>query len=144
MKNLLLFIILTGFATALYSQDSGYTDMKEAIDGVEISYKIVHEVASDVTSPAELRLKFKNTNDYAVNITFQLGYSSGMAQDTEGEVMSICINKNANKMGKIDGLNFEFPEEHARYLEIHKAKWNFLTFEVEEVEKCLGNGASKN
>ena len=143
MKKLLVLLIATSIVATAFGQ-GGYNDQLDPIDGVNISYKIIHDVASDETTPAELRLKFKNTNDYAVNISFQIGYSEGMTSSSESEVIVICIPKMASRMGKIHGLNFSVSQEFAKYMTTDKDNWEFISFDVEEIDKCENSGANKD
>ncbi len=135
MKHILFLAIFTAICTSIFAQ-FGYKNKLETIDGIEKSYKVVHEKFFDKDSPAQLRLKLKNTNEYDVNINFEIEYSVGLTKRYKSEHVEICIPNKLARTGKMHGLVFEIKSNDIKVFESDDADWNFIIFEVEQSEDC--------
>ena len=74
MKKIILFTLSLIVCSAAFAQ-FGYKHKLDTVNGVEISYKIVHAKHFDKESPAQLRIKLKNLNSHDVNVKFSIEYS---------------------------------------------------------------------
>lgn len=135
MKNLYLFIFSILISSALSAQ-FGYKNKLEQINGIEISYKVVNEKLFDKESPAQIRLKLKNTNEYPVNVKFKIEYSIGFTTSYNSGGVEICIPSKTARTGKMNGLVFELKTNDKNIFLSEDADWEFEKFEVEQIEDC--------
>lgn len=135
MKTLASIILFSIISTASFAQ-FGYKNKLEPVNGVERSYKIVHEKHSDKSSPAQIRLKLKNTNDFDVNIKLEIEYRTGLTERFNSGSIEICIQKKSTKAGKISGLVFELKTNDIEIFNGENAEWEFTHFDVEQIEDC--------
>ena len=114
----------------------GYKNQLETNKGINVSYKVVHEKKSKKDSPAQIRIKLKNTNDYPVIIRFKIEYSTGFTTRYSSEGIEICIPKKSVKAGKLHGLVFELKTNDIEIFTKDNAEWEFTMFEVTKTENC--------
>jgi len=129
MKRTLIFITGLIISMSVFSQ-FGYKYKLDPIDGVEISYKIVHEKLFDKESPVQLRFKFKNTNEDDVKILFEIEYQFDLTKRYNSGEIEIDIPRKSAKTGKIHGLVFEIESNDTKVFESENANWEFIIFEV--------------
>ncbi|MDD4149590.1 MAG: hypothetical protein PHE33_06135 [Bacteroidales bacterium] len=129
---LVLILIITSFAV---QAQFGYKNSLEAIDGVEIKYKVVNEKMFDKSSPAQLRLKLKNTNDYDIKLNFEVEYQIDFTKKYQSGNIEIDIPRKSAKTGKMHGLVFEIKSNNKNIFKSDDAEWIFTTFEVEKIEE---------
>lgn len=134
MKKVILILVtfcitLSGFA------QFGYKNKLKSVEGVEISYKIVHEKFFDKESPVQLRLKLKNTNDQDVNISFEIQYQFDLTKKYNSGKIEIDIPRKSAKTGKMHALAFEINSTDNKVFDAENAEWEFLEFEVKQSEK---------
>jgi hypothetical protein len=135
MKSSLLILglsILSFVANAQF----GYKDTLPVNSGIEISYKVVNSKLFDKNSPAQIRLKLKNTNEYAVNVKFEIEYSVDLTKSYSSGGLEICIPVKTARTGKMSGLVFELNTTDKEIFEAENAEWEFLRFDVEQIENC--------
>jgi hypothetical protein len=135
MRKVLLFLITTLISISAFSQ-FGYKYQMETVDGIEIKYKVVHSKFFDKSSPLELRLKLKNTNDYDVNLDFEIQYSIDLTKKYKSGSVNICIPRKSARTGKMHGLMFEIIGDDPKLFESDDADWEFIQFEIEQTEDC--------
>ncbi len=135
MKKLALLTSLLLFAILANAQ-FGYKNQLETNQGINVSYKVVHEKKSEKDSPAQLRIKLENTNDYPVIIRFKIEYSTGFTTRYSSEGIEICIPKKSIKAGKMHGLVFELKTNDIEIFSKENAEWEFIMFDVTKTEKC--------
>ncbi|MDD3740381.1 MAG: hypothetical protein PHH30_04000 [Bacteroidales bacterium] len=133
-KSLLLSILL--ILGILTNAQCAYKNQLETKNGVNVYYKVVHEKHFKKDSPAQLRLKFKNTNDYPVIIRFKIEYSTGYTTRYTSEGIEVCIPKKSVKAGKLHGLVFELKTNDIEIFSKEDAEWEFSMFEVTQTENC--------
>ncbi len=135
MKGLFLIsaILLTCFVA---NAQFGYKDKLESKDGIEIGYKIVHTKHFDKESPAQLRLKLKNTNEYPVNLKFEIEYTTGMTKRYSSGGVEICFPSKTARTGKMHGLVFELNTTDVQIFSTDNAEWEFSIFDVVQIEEC--------
>lgn len=112
----------------------GYKNSLETIEGVEIKYKVVHEKFFDKESPVQLRLKLKNTNDYLINLNFEIEYQSDFTKKYQSGEISLEIPRKSAKTGKMHGLVFEINSTDKNVFNSDDAEWIFTNFEVKKIE----------
>ncbi|MCK9254515.1 MAG: hypothetical protein GX793_02985 [Bacteroidales bacterium] len=137
--NIFKILFLTIFASLInYSSFAqfNYKNKLENKNGIEISYKIVHSKFFNKESPAQIRLKFKNTNDYPANIKFEIEYSTGFTHRYKSEIIEICIPAKSTKAGKPSGLVFELKTNDINIFNNEDSEWEFTRFDVEKTETC--------
>lgn len=135
MKLLVSILLFTIISSASFAQ-FGYKNKLEPVNGVQISYKIVHEKFSDKSSPAQIRIKLKNTNDFDVNIKFGIEYTIGLTKRYNSGSVETCIPQKSTQAGKISGLVFELKTHDVEIFKSENAEWEFTHFEVEQVDDC--------
>lgn len=133
-KTLFLTILL--FSGILANAQCGYKNQLETKNGINVNYKVVHEKHFEKDSPAQLRLKLKNTNDYPVLIRFKIEYSTGYTTSYTSEGIEVCIPKKSAKAGKLHGLVFELKTNDIEIFSKEDAEWVFTMFEVTQTENC--------
>ncbi len=134
MKKYFLILILIITSTVANAQ-FGYKNSLDPIDGVEIKYKVVNEKFFDKSSPAQLRFKLKNTNEYDIKLNFEVEYQMGFTKKYQSGNIEIEIPKKSAKTGKMHGLVFEIESNDKNIFESEDAEWIFTKFEVEKIEK---------
>jgi len=127
-----IFIVFIGLAFFYNTANAqfGYKNEYEAIDGVEISYKWSQSKWWKKSSPKQLRFKMENTNDYKVNIKFELVYLLDHVVKFQSGTLEAEIKAGKALSGKLNGFYFESPEISNKQLESEKFDWEFLFFEV--------------
>lgn len=127
-------LILSVFALCLFSTAAnaqfGYKNDYKTIDGVEISYKWSQSKWWKKSSPKQLRFKMKNTNDYKVNVKFELVYLLDHVVKFQSGTLESEIKAGKALSGKLNGFYFESPDISNKQLESEKFEWEFLFFEV--------------
>ncbi|HOE05989.1 MAG TPA: hypothetical protein PLZ52_12295 [Bacteroidales bacterium] len=137
MKRLILLFVLTViFGVALKAQ-WGYRTEYKTLDGVIILYKYAHEKMFDKTSPINLRIKIKNTNDYPVEVSFRIMMESGFTDIKQSEMVDICIPKKLARSGKLHGLNFETGVNDVSLFEKNEIEWYMEPLSIEKSDKCI-------
>ncbi len=122
--------------TSVMNAQFGYKNKMEASNGIEISYKVVHEKYFDKESPAQIRLKLKNTNEYPVNLKFEIEYSTDLTKKYKSGDVEICIPAKTARTGKMNGLVFELNTSDTGIFSSDNAEWEFIRFDVEQIEDC--------
>ncbi len=135
LKYLFAFLIFILNYSNSFAQFN-YNNKLETNNGIEISYKVVHANFFDKESPAQLRIKFKNTNQFFAIIKFQIEYSTGMQNRYKSENLEICIPSKGTKAGKPSGLVFELKTNDINIFNSQEAEWEFTQFEVKEIDNC--------
>jgi len=129
---LVLILIITSFAV---QAQFGYKNSLESIDGIEIKYKVVNEKMFDKSSPAQLRLKLKNTNDYDIKLNFEIEYQIDFTKKYQSGNIEIDIPRKSAKTGKMHGLVFEIKSNNKNIFNSDDKEWIFTTFEVKKIEE---------
>jgi len=136
-----LTILLISFiiASLTLSAQFGYKHQLETNNGVNINYKIVHSKHFDKSSPAQIRLKFENINEYPVNVVFEIEYSTDMTKRYGSGKIEVCIPANSAKFGTVHGLAFELNTNDIEIFNGDNAEWEFVSFVVTQTEDCKLN-----
>ncbi|MDD2387871.1 MAG: hypothetical protein PHP52_13930 [Bacteroidales bacterium] len=134
MKKYFLILVLIITSIAANAQ-FGYKNSLEPIDGVEIKYKVVNEKMFDKSSPAQLRFKFKNTNEYDIKLSFEVEYQIDFTKKYQSGNIEIEIPEKSAKTGKMHGMVFEIKSNDKNIFESDNAEWIFTKFAVEKIEK---------
>ncbi len=134
MKKFLFFLTSLILAISSFGQ-FGYKYKLEPVNGVEISYKIVHANFFDKSSPVQLRLKLKNTTDFDVNISFKIEYQFDLTKTFQSENLLIEIPRKSAKTGKFHGLIFEIDSDDPKVFDSDNADWEFIEFKVNKADK---------
>lgn len=122
---LLTFISLNAFSQFCYTDHS-------TVDNVEISYKW-KEVKDGHT---ELRLKLKNRNPHAVNISLEADYYlSGILKESSS-LENFCLKANKMVAGKFNGVIFTATGISNEDLKSEEFSLEFNNILVEELEDC--------
>lgn len=135
MKKSVLFVISLVVCSTVFAQ-FGYKHKLEPVNGVEISYKIVHAKHFDKESPAQLRIKLKNTNSYDVSIKLSIEYSTDFTKKYSSGGVETCIAAGSSKAGTISGLAFELNTNDIKIFDSENAEWEFSLFNVEQIDDC--------
>lgn len=137
MKHLFrLFVIAIFFISGLeaYSQEQYQHYVTE--DGVVIDYKWSHSKLLNKTSPLELRLRIKNTNEHAVNLTFVVDYYMGPLLHESSEEVELCIRPGALKLGKMNGVYFVPETLSNEQIRSEEFKLEINGISVTKTEEC--------
>lgn len=137
IRKIFLISIITLFCNVVFAQYV-YKNELPTVNGIEIKYKVIHSKLFDKTSPVQLRIKLKNTNDFDASINLQVEYSTGFTQKFRSENFDICIPKNSVRKGKVNGLVFELNSSDKDIFLSEDTEWEFVKFEVEQVDVCGG------
>ncbi|MDD2636280.1 MAG: hypothetical protein PHW82_12390 [Bacteroidales bacterium] len=129
-KQFLILILIT--TTIVANAQFGYKNSLDPIDGVEIKYKVVNEKLFDKSSPAQLRFKFKNTNEHDIKLNFEIEYQMDFTKKYQSGNIEIDIPKKAARTGKMHGMVFEIQSNDKNIFESDDAEWFFTIFEVEK------------
>jgi hypothetical protein len=135
MKKIILFTLSLIVCSAAFAQ-FGYKHKLDTVNGVEISYKIVHAKHFDKESSAQLRIKLKNLNSHDVNVKFSIEYSIDFTKKYNSGGVEICIAAGTSKAGTISGLAFELNTNDIKIFEGENAEWEFIRFDVEQIDDC--------
>jgi hypothetical protein len=73
---------------------------------VEIQYRWTNSRFFDRSSPLELRLKIKNTNDYPVSVSYDVEFYMGPVLEETSDDTQLCINPKLAKTGRINGMYY--------------------------------------
>ncbi len=128
-KIIIVFIVLAFFSSTANAQ-FGYKNEYETIDSVEISYKWAQSKWWKKSAPKQLRFKMKNTNDYKVNVKFELVYLLNHVVKFQSGELEAEIKSGKALSGKLNGFYFESPNIPNKELESKYFDWEFLFFEV--------------
>ncbi|MDA3911083.1 MAG: hypothetical protein PF448_06985 [Bacteroidales bacterium] len=129
-RNLILFVLAVCLFSSAANAQFGYKNEHETIDGVEISYKWSQSKWWKKSSPKQLRFKMKNTNDYKVNVKFELVYLLDHVVKFKSGALEAEIKAGKALSGKLNGFYFESPAISNKQLESEQFDWEFLFFEV--------------
>jgi hypothetical protein len=106
------------------------------VEGVEIQYRWANSSFFDKSSPLELRLKIKNTNDYPVTITYDLEFYMGPVLEETSDETELCINPKLAKTGRINGMFYRSQTLSNQQLESDQFSWEITNLEITRVESC--------
>jgi hypothetical protein len=112
-----------------------YVDHSTA-EGVEIQYRWANSSFFDKSSPLELRLKIKNTNDYPVSISYDLEFYMGPVLEETSDETQLCINPKLAKTGRINGMFYRSQTLSNQQLESDQFSWEITNLEITRVESC--------
>lgn len=140
MKKFLVFAAFTFFfAFASSNQEASaqrrYVD-HSTVEGVEIQYRWTNSRFFDRSSPLELRLKIKNTNDYPVSVTYDVEFYMGPILEETSDDTQLCINPKLAKTGRINGMYYRSSTLSNEQLESDEFSWELTNLEIERVESC--------
>lgn len=130
---ILLSIIIFSFIGNKAFAQFGYKNVHDTIDGVAISYKWSHSKCLNKSSPLQLRLKIKNTNDYDVKINFELAYLLDHIVKFKSGEQETVIKSGRARSGKLNGFYFQTDKLSNEEIESEKFEWDFLKFEVNKI-----------
>lgn len=107
MKKYLIIMLLIGASTILSASKNPYQELKTT-DGVKISYKWGKSNILKKDAPLRLLLKFENTNEYAVEVSFKIDFFwQGMIQSESENEKCICISPGKKLKGRVHDLHFD-------------------------------------
>jgi len=133
IKKFIILSLISTISICSFAQ-FGYKNKLESVNGIEISYKIVHEKYFDKESPVQLRLKLKNTNNFNVNVNFEIQYQLDFTKKLNSGEVIIEIPRKSAKTGKMHELVFEINSNDPNIFKSEDAEWEFINFDVEEIE----------
>lgn len=103
---------------------------------MEIMYRWQRASLIDRESDAVLNIRVTNQNDSDVNWTYAIGfYIDGMLV-FESETYELCLKEGQSRRGGLAGLRFTMEGVKLEDVEKENFQWDFVVFEVEEVESC--------
>jgi hypothetical protein len=106
------------------------------VEGVEIQYRWANSSFFDKSSPLELRLKIKNTNDYPVSISYDIEFYMGPVLEETSDDTQLCINPKLAKTGRINGMFYRSKALSNQQLESDQFSWELTNLEITRVESC--------
>jgi hypothetical protein len=130
IRNLLILIFVFCLFSSAANAQFGYKNDYETIEGVEISYKWAQSKWWKKSSPKQLRFKMENTNEYKVQVKFELVYLLDHVVKFQSGTLEAEIKAGKALSGKLNGFYFESPDVPNKQLESEKFEWEFLFFEV--------------
>lgn len=133
-KNLLLVSVLLFSAIAANAQ-RGYTEF-ETEDNIKTMYRWQRAAFFDKDSDAVLNLRVTNENETAVNMTFIVGFYNDGLLVYQSEENQLCLKPGQSRRGGLAGLRFTLEDLKLEDTEEEGFSWDFVTFDVEEVESC--------
>ncbi len=133
-KNLLLVSVLLFSAIAANAQ-RGYTEF-ETEDNIKTMYRWQRAAFFDKDSDAVLNLRVTNENETAVNMTFIVGFYNEGLLVYQSEENQLCLKPGQSRRGGLAGLRFTLEDLKLEDTEEEGFSWDFVTFDVEEVESC--------
>lgn len=136
MVNKLFISIICFFICSVAYSQAFYKNEIKSKDGIEIKYKINHTKMFDKNSPVKLSLKLKNTNNYDVNLGFEIEYSTGFTTRYKSGNVDICIPGRMTRKGKANGLAFELNTNDKDIFSSDDTEWEFTKFDIKQTEKC--------
>tara|TARA_R110002049_G_scaffold247413_11_gene421623 strand:+ start:1569 stop:1985 length:417 start_codon:yes stop_codon:yes gene_type:complete len=134
MKKIILSlsIILFGFcASAQYSYNKVITT-----ENVELSYKWRNTKLFDTSSPLDLALKLKNSNDSAVMVNFSVQYYMDGILDGTTQIDDFCIKKNRTARGEYNGLILKSEGKTEEVVTSEGFKLEFSDLNIRKVASC--------
>jgi hypothetical protein len=138
MKNLIAyftFILFVFAGTTALAQDTPYLK-KMIADGVEVDYKWSHTKLFNKTSPLELRLRFKNTNEHAVKVVFSVDFYMNLKLTESSEDVELCILPGKWKTGRTNGVYFQPENLTNKQIRSDDFHWEINEITVEITETC--------
>ncbi len=137
------FIATTGFILLLIILGTGndahgqrrYVD-HSTVEGVEIQYRWTNSRWLNSSSPLELRLKIKNTNDYPIEISYVIDFYMGPLLEESSDLTTLCINPRLAKTGRLNGVYYRSSRLSNEQLESDEFEWEIRDLEIERVESC--------
>lgn len=138
MKTVKYFIFVFSLALICISAKAqfGYKENYKTTEGIHINYKWTHSKFLNKQSPLQLRLKIKNTNDYDVDMSFQVAYLiRHIVQFTSPEI-EICIPAGRARTGKWHGLYFQAEEVSNDTIRSDVFDWELLELEISKTDAC--------
>jgi len=126
-------VISLGSLTA--EAQRGYTKFDNE-ENMEIMYRWQRASIFDRESDAVLNIRVTNQNDSDVNWTYAVGfYIDGMLV-FESETYELCLREGQSRRGGLAGLRFTMEGVKPEDVEKENFQWDFVVFDVEEVESC--------
>ncbi len=117
------------------AQAQRYQEFKTE-DGVEFSYRWSRSSFFDRSSPLELRLKVQNTNDYPVEVSFQVDFYMGPVVKESSQTTELCIRPKLAKTGRLNGVYYRSSVLSNEEIESDDFEWLIEDLEIKKVEGC--------
>lgn len=134
-KILLLLVTVLLFSAIAANAQRGYTEF-ETEDNIKTMYRWQRSTFFKKDSDAVLNLRVTNENETAVNMTFIVGFYDGGLLVYQSEENQLCFKPGQSRRGGLAGLRFTLEDLKLEDTEEESFSWDFVTFDVEEVESC--------
>ncbi len=135
-KLLPLLFMLFIFTVNIDSARAQFYDEFKTEEGVEFSYRWTRSNFFDRSSPLELRLKVKNTNDYPVEVSFQVDFYMGPVVKESSHTTKLCIRRKLAKTGRLNGVYYRSSVLSNEEIESDEFEWMLEELEIKRVEDC--------
>lgn len=134
-KILLLLVTVLLFSAIAANAQRGYTEF-ETEDNIKTMYRWQRATFFKKDSDAVLNLRVTNENETAVNMTFIVGFYNDGLLVYQSEENQLCLKPGQSRRGGLAGLRFTLEDLKLEDTEEEGFSWDFVTFDVEEVESC--------
>lgn len=131
-----LFFLFFIFTANIDNARAQFYDEFKTEDGVEFSYRWTRSNFFDRSSPLELRLKVKNTNDYPVEVSFQVDFYMGPVVKESSNTTKLCIRPKLAKTGRLNGVYYRSSVLSNEEIESDDFEWILEELEIKRVEDC--------
>ena len=134
-KILLALISVLFFSAIAANAQRGYTEF-ETEDNMKTMYRWQRASFFKKDSDAVLNLRITNENETAVNLSFIVGFYDEGLLVYQSEENQLCFKPGQSRRGGLAGLRFTLEDFKTEDLENEGFAWDFVMFDVEEVESC--------
>lgn len=133
-RKIFITLALSFIATAGFSQ-FGYT-LYQKVDGLKISTKWGKARDADGVKKPALLIATENTNDYAVEYSFELlFYAEGILRET-GKIENECLDGLTSRTGKLNGVYFIPQKFTPEQLKSSDSNFEIESITVTKVDNC--------
>lgn len=134
-KTLLLLVSVLFISAIAANAQRGYTEF-ETEDNMKTMYRWQRATFFKKDSDAVLNLRVTNENETAVKMSFIVGFYDGGLLVYQSEENQLCFKPGQSRRGGLAGLRFTLEDLKLEDTEKEEFSWDFVTFDVEEVESC--------
>jgi hypothetical protein len=133
--NYLLAAFIISMLSLTAEAQRGYTKFDNE-ENLEIMYRWQRASVIDRDSDAALNIRVTNNNETPVNWTYAVGFYIDGLLVYESETYELCLLKGQSRRGGLAGLRFTMEGVKPEDVEKENFQWDFVVFDVDEVEGC--------
>ena len=133
--NYFLAAIIISLASFTAEAQSGFTEFDNE-ENLRVMYRWQRASMLNPDSDAVLSLRVTNNNETPVKWTYGVGFYRDGLLVYQSEIYELCLLKGQSRRGGLAGLRFSVDGIKLDDVEQENFDWDFIEFDVEEVESC--------